>query len=243
MNLKRTLLMIKSNFSSIANTYRDGNKLSKGGKKKIGTILLYILLFVYFIFVEYQFIEKLVNTVSIDIILKNTAQMAPLFVAFMVMTSVFFMEFLRIISMNKLVFIRSFPITKKERYVIDLINIIMTSIKFPLLLFVTGGIMFNILTGFNHLGVILSLIYITVIIGIIVAIPTIIIVKLIYMLIGKFTTRKVIEKAITFISFAIGLGIYLLFTTFSEQITDIVIKFSTGNMNILGQFRKYNNRK
>ena len=52
MNLKRTLLMIKSNFSSIANTYRDGNKLSKGGKKKIGTILLYILLFVYFIFVE-----------------------------------------------------------------------------------------------------------------------------------------------------------------------------------------------
>ena len=138
--------------------------------------------------------------------------------------------------MNKLVFIRSFPITKKERYIVDITNTILTSLRFPLFLFITGGIIFNILTGFEYIGLLISLIYMTVIVGIVITIPTVIIVKLIYMLIGKFTTRKVIEKIITFMTFFIGLGIYLLFDIYNEPVMNFISKFTKGNFDIFNQF-------
>ena len=159
-----------------------------------------------------------------------------MFVAFLVIMSVFFVEFLRIINVNKTVFMRSFPITKKERYIVDISNTIITSLKFPLFIFITGGTIFNILTGFKYLGLMLSLIYMTIIIGTVVTIPTVIIVKLIYMLIGKFTTRKVIEKLITFITFFMGFGIYLLFDIYNEPVMKFINKITSENFNIFGRF-------
>ena len=82
----------------------------------------------------------------------------------------------------------------------------------------------------------LSLIYMTIIIGIVVTIPTVIIVKLIYMLIGKFTTRKVIEKLITFITFFMGFGIYLLFDIYNEPVMKFINKITSENFNIFGRF-------
>ena len=76
----------------------------------------------------------------------------------------------------------------------------------------------------------------TVIIGIVITIPTVIIVKLIYMLIGKFTTRKVIEKIITFMTFFIGLGIYLLFDIYNEPVMNFISKLTKGNFDIFNQF-------
>ena len=146
MDFKRITLMIKNNLGAITNNYKEKRPLKKG--KKIGNILLYGIIFLYVIYVEYMFLSNLLNNTSKYIIVENIAKMAPIFVGFLIVMSVFFVEFLRIINVNKTVFIRSFPITKKERYIVDITNTILTSLRFPLFLFITGGIIFNILTGF-----------------------------------------------------------------------------------------------
>ena len=209
MDFKRITLMIKNNLGAITNTYKE--KRPKKGKK-IGNILLYGIIFLYVIYVEYMFLSNLLNNTSKYIIVENIAKIAPVFVGFLIVMSVFFVEFLRIINVNKTVFIRSFPITKKERYIVDITNTILTSLRFP------------------------SLIYMTVIIGIVITIPTVIIVKLIYMLIGKFTTRKVIEKIITFMTFFIGLGIYLLFDIYNEPVMKFISNLTNGHFDIFNQF-------
>ena len=223
MNFKRITLMIKNNLGAITNSYKAKNPLKK---KKIGNILLYGIIFLYLIFVEYMALSNLINSIGETNIIESVAKISPMFVAFLVIMSVFFVEFLRIINVNKTVFIRSFPITKKERYIVDISNTIITSLKFPLFIFITGGTIFNILTGFKYLGLMLSLIYMTIIIGTVVTIPTVIIVKLIYMLIGKFTTRKVIEKLITFTTFFMGFGIYLLFDIYNEPVMKFINKIT-----------------
>ena len=233
MNFKRIALMIKNNLGAVTNAYKAKNPLKK---KKIGNILLYGIIFLYFIFVEYMALSNLINSIGEANIIESVAKISPMFVAFLVIMSVFFVEFLRIINVNKTVFMRSFPITKKERYIVDISNTIITSLKFPLFIFITGGIIFNILTGFKYLGLMLSLIYMTIIIGTVVTIPTVIIVKLIYMLIGKFTTRKVIEKLITFITFFMGFGIYLLFDIYNEPVMKFINKITSENFNIFGRF-------
>ena len=233
MDFKRITLMIKNNLGAITNTYKE--KRPKKGKK-IGNILLYGIIFLYFIFVEYMALSNLINSIGEANIIESVAKISPMFVAFLVIMSVFFVEFLRIINVNKTVFIRSFPITKKERYIVDISNTIITSLKFPLFIFITGGTIFNILTGFKYLGLMLSLIYMTIIIGTVVTIPTVIIVKLIYMLIGKFTTRKVIEKLITFTTFFMGFGIYLLFDIYNEPVMNFISKLTKGNFDIFNQF-------
>ena len=233
MNFKRITLMIKNNLGAVTNAYKAKNPLKK---KKIGNILLYGIIFLYFIFVEYMALSNLINSIGEANIIESVAKISPMFVAFLVIMSVFFVEFLRIINVNKTVFMRSFPITKKERYIVDISNTIITSLKFPLFIFITGGIIFNILTGFKYLGLMLSLIYMTIIIGTVVTIPTVIIVKLIYMLIGKFTTRKVIEKLITFITFFMGFGIYLLFDIYNEPVMKFINKITSENFNIFGRF-------
>ena len=233
MNFKRITLMIKNNLGAITNSYKAKNPLKK---KKIGNILLYGIIFLYLIFVEYMALSNLINSIGEANIIESVAKISPMFVAFLVIMSVFFVEFLRIINVNKTVFIRSFPITKKERYIVDISNTIITSLKFPLFIFITGGIIFNILTGFKYLGIMLSLIYMTIIIGTVVTIPTVIIVKLIYMLIGKFTTRKVIEKLITFTTFFMGFGIYLLFDIYNEPVMKFINKITNENFNIFGRF-------
>ena len=233
MNLKRIALMIKNNLGAVTNAYKAKNPLKK---KKIGNILLYGIIFLYFIFVEYMALSNLINSIGEANIIESVAKISPMFVAFLVIMSVFFVEFLRIINVNKTVFMRSFPITKKERYIVDISNTIITSLKFPLFIFITGGTIFNILTGFKYLGLMLSLIYMTIIIGTVVTIPTVIIVKLIYMLIGKFTTRKVIEKLITFITFFMGFGIYLLFDIYNEPVMKFINKITSENFNIFGRF-------
>ena len=230
MNFKRIALMIKNNLGAVTNAYKAKNPLKK---KKVGNILLYGIIFLYFIFVEYMALSNLINSIGEANIIESVAKISPMFVAFLVIMSVFFVEFLRIINVNKTVFMRSFPITKKERYIVDISNTIITSLKFPLFIFITGGTIFNILTGFKYLGLMLSLIYMTIIIGIVVTIPTVIIVKLIYMLIGKFTTRKVIEKLITFI---MGFGIYLLFDIYNEPVMKFINKITSENFNIFGRF-------
>ena len=234
MDFKRITLMIKNNLGAITNTYKEKRPSKKG--KKIGNMLLYGIIFLYLIFVEYMFLSNLLNKTSKHIIVENIAKMAPVFVGFLIVMSVFFVEFLRIINVNKTVYIRSFPITKKERYIVDITNTILTSLRFPLFLFITGGTIFNILTGFKYLGLMLSLIYMTIIIGTVVTIPTVIIVKLIYMLIGKFTTRKVIEKLITFTTFFMGFGIYLLFDIYNEPVMNFISKLTKGNFDIFNQF-------
>ena len=234
MDFKRITLMIKNNLGAITNTYKEKRPLKKG--KKIGNIFLYGIIFLYVIYVEYMFLSNLLNNTSKYIIVENIAKMAPIFVGFLIVMSVFFVEFLRIINVNKTVFIRSFPITKKERYIVDITNTILTSLRFPLFLFITGGIIFNILTGFEYIGLLISLIYMTVIVGIVITIPTVIIVKLIYMLIGKFTTRKVIEKIITFMTFFIGLGIYLLFDIYNEPVMKCISNLTNGHFDIFNQF-------
>ena len=234
MDFKRITLMIKNNLGAITNTYKEKRPLKKG--KKIGNIFLYGIIFLYVIYVEYMFLSNLLNNTSKYIIVENIAKIAPIFVGFLIVMSVFFVEFLRIINVNKTVFMRSFPITKKERYIVDISNTIITSLKFPLFIFITGGTIFNILTGFKYLGLMLSLIYMTIIIGTVVTIPTVIIVKLIYMLIGKFTTRKVIEKLITFITFFMGFGIYLLFDIYNEPVMKFINKITSENFNIFGRF-------
>jgi len=123
-----------------------------------------------------------------------------------------------------------------DRYIVDITNTILTSLRFPLFLFITGGIIFNILTGFENIGLLISLIYMTIVIGIVITIPTVIIVKLIYMLIGKFTTRKVIEKIITFMTFFIGLGIYLLFDIYNETVMKFISNLTNGHFDIFNQF-------
>ena len=233
MNFKRITLMIKNNLGAITNSYKAKNPLKK---KKIGNILLYGIIFLYLIFVEYMALSNLINSIGETNIIESVAKISPMFVAFLVIMSVFFVEFLRIINVNKTIFMRSFPITKKERYIVDISNTIITSLKFPLFIFITGGIIFNILTGFKYLGLMLSLIYMTIIIGTVVTIPTVIIVKLIYMLIGKFTTRKVIEKLITFTTFFIGFGIYLLFDIYNEPVMKFINKITNENFNIFGRF-------
>ena len=233
MDFKRITLMIKNNLGAITNSYKAKNPLKK---KKIGNILLYGIIFLYLIFVEYMALSNLINSIGEANIIESVAKISPMFVAFLVIMSVFFVEFLRIINVNKTVFMRSFPITKKERYIVDISNTIITSLKFPLFIFITGGTIFNILTGFKYLGLMLSLIYMTIIIGTVVTIPTVIIVKLIYMLIGKFTTRKVIEKIITFMTFFIGLGIYLLFDIYNEPVMNFISKLTKGNFDIFNQF-------
>lgn len=233
MNFKRITLMIKNNLGAITNSYKAKNPLKK---KKIGNILLYGIIFLYLIFVEYMALSNLINSIGEINIIESVAKISPMFVAFLVIMSVFFVEFLRIINVNKTIFMRSFPITKKERYIVDISNTIITSLKFPLFIFITGGIIFNILTGFKYLGLMLSLIYMTIIIGTVVTIPTVIIVKLIYMLIGKFTTRKVIEKLITFTTFFIGFGIYLLFDIYNEPVMKFINKITNENFNIFGRF-------
>lgn len=233
MNFKRIALMIKNNLGAVTNAYKAKNPLKK---KKIGNILLYGIIFLYFIFVEYMALSNLINSIGEANIIESVAKISPMFVAFLVIMSVFFVEFLRIINVNKTVFMRSFPITKKERYIVDISNTIITSLKFPLFIFITGGTIFNILTGFKYLGLMLSLIYMTIIIGTVVTIPTVIIVKLIYMLIGKFTTRKVIEKLITFITFFMGFGIYLLFDIYNEPVMKFINKITSENFNIFGRF-------
>ena len=233
MNFKRITLMIKNNLGAITNSYKAKNPLKK---KKIGNILLYGIIFLYLIFAEYMALSNLINSIGEANIIESVAKISPMFVAFLVIMSVFFVEFLRIINVNKTIFMRSFPITKKERYIVDISNTIITSLKFPLFIFITGGIIFNILTGFKYLGLMLSLIYMTIIIGTVVTIPTVIIVKLIYMLIGKFTTRKVIEKLITFTTFFIGFGIYLLFDIYNEPVMKFINKITNENFNIFGRF-------
>ena len=233
MNFKRIALMIKNNLGAVTNAYKAKNPLKK---KKIGNILLYGIIFLYFIFVEYMALSNLINSIGEANIIESVAKISPMFVAFLVIMSVFFVEFLRIINVNKTVFMRSFPITKKERYIVDISNTIITSLKFPLFIFITGGTIFNILTGFKYLGLMLSLIYMTIIIGTVVTIPTVIIVKLIYMCIGKFTTRKVIEKLITFITFFMGFGIYLLFDIYNEPVMKFINKITSENFNIFGRF-------
>lgn len=233
MNFKRITLMVKNNLGAITNSYKAKNPLKK---KKIGNILLYGIIFLYLIFVEYMALSNLINSIGETNIIESVAKISPMFVAFLVIMSVFFVEFLRIINVNKTVFIRSFPITKKERYIVDISNTIITSLKFPLFIFITGGTIFNILTGFKYLGLMLSLIYMTIIIGTVVTIPTVIIVKLIYMLIGKFTTRKVIEKLITFTTFFMGFGIYLLFDIYNEPVMKFINKITNENFNIFGRF-------
>ena len=233
MNFKRIALMIKNNLGAVTNAYKAKNPLKK---KKIGNILLYGIIFLYLIFVEYMALSNLINSIGEANIIESVAKISPMFVAFLVIMSVFFVEFLRIINVNKTVFMRSFPITKKERYIVDISNTIITSLKFPLFIFITGGTIFNILTGFKYLGLMLSLIYMTIIIGTVVTIPTVIIVKLIYMLIGKFTTRKVIEKLITFTTFFMGFGIYLLFDIYNEPVMKFINKITNENFNIFGRF-------
>ena len=227
MNFKRIALMIKNNLGAVTNAYKAKNPLKK---KKVGNILLYGIIFLYFIFVEYMALSNLINSIGEANIIESVAKISPMFVAFLVIMSVFFVEFLRIINVNKTVFMRSFPITKKERYIVDISNTIITSLKFPLFIFITGGTIFNILTGFKYLGLMLSLIYMTIIIGTVVTIPTVIIVKLIYMCIGKFTTRKVIEKLITFITFFMGFDIY------NEPVMKFINKITSENFNIFGRF-------
>ena len=212
MNFKRIALMIKNNLGAVTNAYKAKNPLKK---KKIGNILLYGIIFLYFIFVEYMALSNLINSIGEANIIESVAKISPMFVAFLVIMSVFFVEFLRIINVNKTVFMRSFPITKKERYIVDISNTIITSLKFPLFIFITGGTIFNILTGFKYLGLMLSLIY---------------------MLIGKFTTRKVIEKLITFITFFMGFGIYLLFDIYNEPVMKFINKITSENFNIFGRF-------
>ena len=233
MNFKRITLMIKNNLGAITNSYKAKNPLKK---KKVGNILLYGIIFLYLIFVEYMALSNLINSIGEANIIESVAKISPMFVAFLVIMSVFFVEFLRIINVNKTVFMRSFPITKKERYIVDISNTIITSLKFPLFIFITGGTIFNILTGFKYLGLMLSLIYMTVIVGIVITIPTVIIVKLIYMLIGKFTTRKIIEKIITFMTFFIGLGIYLLFDIYNEAVMKFISNLTNGHFDIFNQF-------
>ena len=79
MNFKRITLMIKNNLGAITNSYKAKNPLKK---KKIGNILLYGIIFLYVIYVEYMFLSNLLNNTSKYIIVENIAKMAPIFVGF-----------------------------------------------------------------------------------------------------------------------------------------------------------------
>ena len=95
MNFKRITLMIKNNLGAITNSYKAKNPLKK---KKVGNILLYGIIFLYLIFVEYMALSNLINSIGEANIIESVAKISPMFVAFLVIMSVFFVEFLRIIN-------------------------------------------------------------------------------------------------------------------------------------------------
>ena len=87
MNFKRIALMIKNNLGAVTNAYKAKNPLKK---KKIGNILLYGIIFLYFIFVEYMALSNLINSIGEANIIESVAKISPMFVAFLVIMSVFF---------------------------------------------------------------------------------------------------------------------------------------------------------
>lgn len=212
--MRKVYLLLRSNLLNNYQ-YNKGKKIKLFKKIEIsGNLFEKVLTLLIFIIMTgsiYFGLKNMFQTKEAFLQGWNTtiaSMLLPIIVAVVALNSIF-LEMNRVFRPRGNNILNSFPISKFQLYIAELITNLMISFTLPFFALLALGIAFNIGTGFSNLLIIPQIMILSFIISSAVFIVITILTRIIFIAIGKFVSKRVLEVVGTLISTVIIFAFYV----------------------------------